>query len=97
MLRCSTKALNKTCFKNICEFGSFKLLYYVVEWLEITHATSWKFDSECELTKLLEQSGREDIKDLKKRVRDTKDFKKGVRPPETWTEIQKLVEQSKQN
>jgi len=91
-----TKALNNTSFKNICEFGSFKLLYYVVEWLEITHATTWKFDPKGELTKLLEQSGRKDIEHLKKRVRDIKDLRKKVRPPETWDKIQEMVVQSKQ-
>ena len=78
-----TKALNKTCFKNICRFGSFKLLYYAVEWLEITHAISWKFDPDGEFTDLLEKSGREDIKNLKRGVE---------RPPETWAEIEQMMQ-----
>lgn len=86
-----TKALNKTCFKNICEYDSLKLLYHVVEWFEIAHATSWEFDPEDELTKLLEQSGRKDIEKLKKRAQDIEDLKEKPRPPKTWDKIVQMM------
>ena len=81
-----TKALDKACFEKICELNSFKLLYYVVEWFELAHATSWKFDPDGKFTKLLEQSGLP-LKDI--------DELKLHRPPITWDNVIQLMEDKK--
>jgi hypothetical protein len=79
-----TKALDKPCFKKICEIDSIKLMYYVVEWLEFAHATSWKpdrrkFDGLLAQAKISSES-REELR--------------SKRPPkdcETWDDIRKII------
>jgi len=72
------KVLDAFYFKNICSIDNFKFLYHVIEWLEL--ALNPDYDKKT-FTKLLEQSGRKDIKDLKEQ-----------RPPGTWTEIEQMME-----
>jgi len=78
-------ALDKAHFNKICcEIESFKLLYYVVEWLELAHATSWLFDRDL-FTDILNNSGlsSEDILNLKNH-----------RPPpecRTWEDVENYL------
>jgi len=78
----TNKDLDKASFKKICAYGSFKFLYYVVEWLELADAYAWKYDRDT-FTKLLYQSGRtpNEIKELDK-----------LRPPETWAEVEQTIQ-----
>lgn len=76
------EALNKASFQKICALNSFKLLYHVVEWLELAHATSWEYDRD-KFTKLLCQSGRHP---------DEIDELMNHRPPETWGEVEQMTQ-----
>ena len=51
-----TKALDKACFKKICELNCFELLYDVIEWFEIAQATGWEFEPDKNFARLLDQS-----------------------------------------
>lgn len=72
------EVLDDVYFKKICNISTFKFLYHVIEWLEL--AINPKYNRKT-FTNLLEQSGRKDIEYLKNR-----------RPPETWTEIEQMME-----
>ncbi len=68
------EVLEAVYFKKICSIDTFKFLYHVNEWLELALNPDYARKT---WTDLLEQSGRKDIKDLKR-----------LRPPETWAEIE---------
>ena len=70
--------LDDVYFKKICSVDSFKYLYHVIEWLELAFNPDYNRKT---FTELLEQSGREDIKDLKEQ-----------RPPGIWTLIEQMME-----
>ncbi len=72
------KVLDEVYFKEICSMDVFKHLYYVTEWLEFALSSTYP---RKKFTKLLEQSGREDI-----------EYLEGRRPPETWAEIEQMME-----
>lgn len=78
-----TKALDKACFKKICELDSFKLLYYVVEWLELAHAISWKVNRN-KFNKLLEQS-----KLPSENLREELNSNRPHKNCETWGDVEK--------
>lgn len=78
------KVLDDVYFEKICSIDTFKFLYHVIEWLELAFNPDYARKA---WTDLLEQSGREDIEDLKKQ-----------RPPPTQPElIQKLIQMMQSN
>lgn len=81
--RFSKKALDEDSFRDFCTYDSFKFLYYVIEWLEL--AFNPDYDRKT-FTELLEQSGRDDIEDLKKK-----------RPPPTWPEVEQIKQHKQQH
>ena len=72
------KVLDDVYFKKICSIDTFKYLHRVNEWLEL--ALTPKYDRKT-FTGLLEQSGRKDIEGLR-----------GQRPPETWAEVEQMIQ-----
>lgn len=72
------KVLDSFYFEKICSIDTFKFLYHVIEWLELALNPDYNRKT---FTKLLEQSGRKDIEDLKEQ-----------RTPGTWTEIEQMME-----
>ena len=76
------EVLNELYFKKICSIKTFKFLYHVIEWLEL--ALNPDYNREI-FTNVLEKSGRGDIEDLQQQ-----------RPPETWDEVEQMIQSSQQ-
>lgn len=72
--------LDAVYFEKICRLDTFKFVYHVVEWLELALNPEYARET---FTGLLEQSGRNDIEDLRK-----------LRPPETWGEVERMIQAS---